>query len=46
MEWNYPYVFTLHLTDQELTDLEHEHRHASDKRYADRVKTVYLSGKR
>lgn len=34
-----------HLTDQELTGLELEHRHATDKRYADRVKTVYLLGK-
>lgn len=34
-----------HLTDQELDDLEFEHRHATDKRYADRVKAVYLLGK-
>lgn len=34
-----------HLTDKELDDLEFEHRHTSDKRYADRVKTVYLLGK-
>ncbi len=34
-----------HLTGQELADLELEHRHATDKRYADRVKAVYLSGK-
>jgi len=34
-----------HLTDQELDDLEFEHRHATDKRYADRVKAVYLPGK-
>jgi transposase len=34
-----------HLTDQELADLEFEHRHAFDKRYADRVKAVYLLGK-
>lgn len=33
-----------HLTDQELDNLEFEHRHATDKRYADRVKTVYLLG--
>ena len=33
------------LTDQELDDLEFEHRHTTDKRYADRVKTVYLLGK-
>ncbi|WP_292988894.1 helix-turn-helix domain-containing protein, partial [Nitrosomonas sp.] len=33
------------LTDQELDDLEFEHRHATDKRYADRVKAVYLLGK-
>lgn len=33
------------LTDKELDDLEFEHRHTSDKRYADRVKTVYLLGK-
>jgi transposase len=34
-----------HLTNKELDDLEFEHRHATDKRYADRVKTVYLLGK-
>jgi transposase len=34
-----------HLTDKELDDLAFEHRHTSDKRYADRVKTVYLLGK-
>jgi transposase len=34
-----------HLTDQELDDLEFEHRHATDKRYADRVKAVYLLAK-
>ena len=34
-----------HLTDQELAELEFEHRHTTDKRYADRVKAVYLSGK-
>lgn len=34
-----------HLTDQEPADLEFEHRHATDKRYADRVKAVYLLGK-
>jgi DNA-binding transcriptional ArsR family regulator len=34
-----------HLTDKELADLEFEHRHAFDKRYADRVKAVYLLGK-
>jgi transposase len=34
-----------HLTASELDDLEFEHRHTSDKRYADRVKTVYLLGK-
>ena len=33
------------LTDKELDDLESEHRHTSDKRYVDRVKTVYLLGK-
>ncbi|SER04078.1 hypothetical protein SAMN05421690_100668 [Nitrosomonas sp. Nm51] len=33
------------LTNQELDSLEFEHRHAADKRYADRVKTVYLLGK-
>ena len=34
-----------HLPDQELDDLELEHRHATDKRYADRVKAVYWLGK-
>jgi DNA-binding NarL/FixJ family response regulator len=34
-----------HLTDQELSELELEHRHTTDKRYADRVKAVYLLGK-
>ena len=34
-----------HLSASELADLEFEHRHTSDKRYADRVKTVYLLGK-
>jgi hypothetical protein len=34
-----------HLSDKELEDLEFEHRHTADKRYADRVKTVYLLGK-
>ena len=34
-----------HLTASELDDLEFEHRHTTDKRYADRVKTVYLLGK-
>ncbi len=34
-----------HLTNQELDDLEFEHRHTTDKRYADRVKAVYLLGK-
>ncbi|SFI98960.1 hypothetical protein [Nitrosomonas sp. Nm34] len=33
------------LTDQELSELEFEHRHTTDKRYADRVKAVYLLGK-
>lgn len=33
------------LTDQELDDLDFEHRHATDKRYAGRVKVVYLLGK-
>lgn len=31
-----------HLTPQELDELEYEHLHASDKRYADRLKAVYL----
>ncbi|HNP27095.1 MAG TPA: hypothetical protein PKM20_10170 [Nitrosomonas sp.] len=34
------------LTDQELYDLEFEYRHATDKRYADRVKAVNLLGKK
>lgn len=34
-----------HFTSQELNTLKLELRHASDKRYADRVKTVYLLGK-
>ncbi len=33
------------LTGQELGDLEFEHRHATDKRYADRIKAVYLLGR-
>ena len=33
------------LTAQEITDLESAHRQTSDKRYADRLKTVYLLGK-
>jgi transposase len=33
-----------HLTDQEIDELEYEHRHTSDKRYADRLKAVYLLG--
>ena len=33
-----------HLTQQELDELEYEHRHISDKRYADRIKAVYLLG--
>ncbi|MGZ8172277.1 MULTISPECIES: IS630 family transposase [Methylobacter] len=32
------------LTQQELDDLQFEHRHTSNKRYADRIKTVYLLG--
>ena len=34
-----------HLSAQELNELEFEHRHTPDKRYADRIKTVYLLGK-
>ena len=34
-----------HLNAQELDELEFEHRHTPDKRYADRIKTVYLLGK-
>lgn len=34
-----------HLSDRELQDLEFEYRHTADKRYVDRVKTVYLLGK-
>lgn len=37
--------FRYNLTAQELDALEYEHRHAADKRYADRIKTVYLLGK-
>lgn len=33
------------LTTQEIIDLESAHRQTSDKRYADRLKTVYLLGK-
>jgi transposase len=33
------------LTAQEIADLESAHRQTSDKRYADRLKTVYLLGK-
>ncbi|MCK9398015.1 MAG: IS630 family transposase, partial [Methylobacter sp.] len=33
-----------HLTQAELDELEYEHRHTSDKRYADRLKAVYLLG--
>lgn len=33
------------LTQEELACLQHEHRHAGDKRYADRLKAVYLLGK-
>ena len=33
-----------HLTQQELDELEYEHCHTSDKRYADRIKGVYLLG--
>lgn len=33
------------LTQQELNELEYEHQHTQDKRYADRVKAVYLLGK-
>ncbi|AKH37523.1 MULTISPECIES: IS630 family transposase [Nitrosomonas] len=33
------------LTDQELAELEFEHRHTTDKRYAGWVKVVYLLGK-
>lgn len=34
-----------HLSPEELDKLQHEHRHAGDKRYADRLKAVYLLGK-
>lgn len=34
-----------HLTEKELDELESEHRHTKDKRYADRVKAVYLLSK-
>ena len=33
-----------HLTQQELGELKYEHRHTTDKRYADRIKGVYLLG--
>ncbi len=33
------------LSPEELDNLQHEHRHAGDKRYADRLKAVYLLGK-
>jgi len=33
------------LTREELDSLERAHRHAPDKRYADRITTVYLLGK-
>ena len=33
-----------YLSQQELDELEYEHRHTSDKRYADRLKAVYLLG--
>lgn len=33
------------LRQEDLDELEYEHRHASDKRYADRLKAVYLLGK-
>jgi hypothetical protein len=33
-----------HLTQQELDELEYEHRHTREKRYADRLKAVYLLG--
>ncbi|MDP3331253.1 MAG: helix-turn-helix domain-containing protein [Methylococcaceae bacterium] len=33
-----------HLTQQELDELEYEHRHTRDKRYADWIKAVYLLG--
>ncbi|SDZ16872.1 hypothetical protein [Nitrosomonas sp. Nm58] len=33
------------LTAQEIADLESAHRHTSDKRYADRLKTVYRLGR-
>ena len=34
-----------HLNQEELDELEYEHRHTSDKRYADRLKAVYLLGR-
>lgn len=34
-----------YLRQEDLDELEYEHRHASDKRYADRLKAVYLLGK-
>ena len=33
------------LTAQEIANLEVAHRQTKDKRYADRLKTVYLPGK-
>lgn len=33
-----------YLSQAELDELEYEHRHTSDKRYADRLKAVYLLG--
>ena len=33
-----------YLSQQELDELEYEHRHTSDKRYADRLKAMYLLG--
>ncbi|SFI74018.1 hypothetical protein SAMN05428978_11441, partial [Nitrosomonas sp. Nm34] len=33
------------LTAQEIANLEVAHRQTKDKRYADRLKTVYLLGK-
>jgi hypothetical protein len=32
------------LTQPELDELEYEHRHTSDNRYEDRIKSVYLLG--
>ncbi|HNO75975.1 hypothetical protein [Nitrosomonas mobilis] len=34
------------LTQQELDELEYEHRHTSDKWYVDRIKGVYLLASR